>query len=105
MFSLPVWTGERAREKAGQTPNSLPRFLPSPNPRHPPSLGLTPFGRTTTKPRPRHRPEAQVSGDPSHRGQHADPAVLELRLAHPVDGQGIGDAQRVEALLLAHPAF
>ena len=35
----------------------------------------------------------------------ADAAVLELRLADPVDRQGVRDAQGVEALLLAHPAL
>ena len=38
-------------------------------------------------------------------GQHADASVLELRFTHPVDGESIGDAQRVEALLLTDPAL
>ena len=42
---------------------------------------------------------------PGDGGQHADPAVLQLRLSHPVDRERVGDAQRIEALLLAHPAL
>ena len=45
------------------------------------------------------------SKDLAYSGQHANSAMLELCFTHPVDRQGIRDAQRVEALLFTNPAL
>ena len=41
----------------------------------------------------------------AYSGQHTNSAMLQLGFAHPVDRQGICDAQRIEALLFTHPAL
>ena len=67
---------------------------------HPGSF-LTKKGHTLLAPCPA-RPYSPIL---AYSGQHTNSAMLQLGFAHPVDRQGICNAQWIEALLFTHPAL